>query len=246
MRLVRKITIAWLLAFCATLSVAACAPYSAADGTRTDEHNISIFVTSNGWHSEIVVARAQLPAGAIPEAADFPDALYLSFGWGDAEYYPAPRKSLGMTLSAALLPTPAVVHLAGLPAHPRDIFPGDEVIEVRVSAEGFRALTAYLAGSFARGGEARVQALSPGLYSFSRFYPASGKFHLFNTCNTWTARGVQQGGLPVQIFGTWSAEDLMAQLRRAVQARRDGDSDWDSVSSNAAPKAADRATAFET
>ena len=219
MRPVRINPFAWLLAFCAALSVAACAPYSAAEGTRTDEHSISIFITSNGWHSEIVVTRSQFPAGAIPETADFPDALYLSFSWGDAEYYPAPRKSLGMTLSAALLPTPAVVHLAGLPAHPRDIFPGNEVIEVKVSAEGFRALIAYLAGSFARGGEARTQALSPGLYSFSSFYPATGEFHLFNTCNTWTARGLQQGGLPVQIFGTWTAEDLMAQVRSFATRR---------------------------
>ncbi len=256
MRRGRTIAIAWLLVFCAGLSAGACQPSrvdalpgenelmrnSAADGKRADARTISIYVTSNGWHSEIAFARAHLPAGAIPEAADFPAARYLSFGWGDAEYYPAPEKDLGMTLSAALLPTPAVVHLAGLPAHPSDIFPGDEVIEMKISAEGFRKLTAYLDASFARGGKARARAVTPGLYGFSQFYPATGKFHLFNTCNSWTAKGLEQSGLPVTVFGTWTAEDLMAQLRRAVEGRLGSDD----ASRKAAHISGDPAPAFET
>ncbi|MBT3627914.1 MAG: DUF2459 domain-containing protein [Rhodospirillaceae bacterium] len=232
MRPGKTITIARLLAFCAAISVAACQPsWVALPASETapvqpagvDESEIVIYVMSNGWHSEIVVARAELPAGAVPEAADFPGAPYLSFGWGDAVYYPAPDKDLGMTLSAALLPTPAVVHLAGLPGHPSDIFSGNELIELKISAEGFRALTAYLDASFARDGAARAQAVTPGLHSFSAFYPATGSFHLFNTCNSWTAKGLEQSGLPVRVFGTWSAEDLMAQLRQAVEGRLDGD-----------------------
>ncbi|MDE0205085.1 MAG: DUF2459 domain-containing protein, partial [Candidatus Tectomicrobia bacterium] len=43
-----------------------------------------IHVTSNGWHTAIVVpAQALADSGAIPEAADFPDAAFLEFGWGD-------------------------------------------------------------------------------------------------------------------------------------------------------------------
>ena len=51
--------------------------------------------------------------GLLPEAADFPDAAFLEFGWGDRTYYPAKKKTLGMTLAAALVPTPAVMHMAG-------------------------------------------------------------------------------------------------------------------------------------
>jgi uncharacterized protein (TIGR02117 family) len=180
---------------------------------RRDEAGVSIHVVSNGWHTGIVVARAALPAGAIPEAADFPDAPYLEFGWGDAEYYPTPRPTLGMALRAALVPSPAVVHLVGLPGHPRDVFPTAEVVELRLSPTGFRKLVDYLDDTFARGGAERVPASAPGLYRFSLFYPAKGEFHLFNTCNTWTARALEAAGWPVQVSGTVRAEDLMAQVR---------------------------------
>ena len=34
----------------------------------------TIYVTSNGWHTGIAIARADLPPGLVPEAADFPNA----------------------------------------------------------------------------------------------------------------------------------------------------------------------------
>ena len=154
----------------------------------------TIFVTSNGWHSSIVVPRKSLPPGTLPEAADFPDAAYLGLGWGDAEYYLARQPTFDMTLRAALGPTPAVVHLAGLRSHPSNVFPKDEVVALRISADKFRNLIGYLDGSFARDGAKRASSIAPGLHAFSHFYRANGKFHLFNTCNTWTARGLQAAG----------------------------------------------------
>jgi uncharacterized protein (TIGR02117 family) len=180
---------------------------------ESGEKSTTIYVTSNGWHSAIVVLQALLPPGAIPEAADFPRAIYLSLSWGDAEYFPVRRPTIGMKLRAALQPTPAVIHLAGLQSHPRDAFPLDEVVELKIPAHGFRTLVAYLDSTFARDGAERAQSIAPGLYSFSLFYPAEGDFHLFNTCNTWTARGLKAGGWPIRVSGTMSAEDLMAQVR---------------------------------
>ena len=86
---------------------------------------------------------------------------------------------------------------------------------MRLSSNGLRQLIAYLDASFDR---ETARETSQGLYLFSRFYPATGEFHLFNTCNTWTARGLQQGGLAIQVFGTSWAEDLMAQVRRVAGA----------------------------
>jgi uncharacterized protein (TIGR02117 family) len=213
----------WLLILCIGLSLGACGLSRAEPepgDAAPEQGEVTIFVTSNGWHSEIVVPRALLPAGAIAEAADFPDARYLSFGWGDETYYPESDPSFAMTLNAAFLPTPAVVHLAGLAAHPGEVFPADEVIELRLSSDGFARLTAYLDASFARQSEEPARTASPGLYDFSRFYPATGEFHLFNTCNTWTARGLQEGGLAVKVFATVRAEDLMAQVRRIAAGYR--------------------------
>jgi len=173
----------------------------------------TIFVTSNGWHSSIVIARSDLPPGRIPETANFPQARLLEFGWGDAEYYPAERTTIAMTLRAALLPTPAVMHVAGLNADPASFFAESEVIAVQIGDQSFSHLIGFIDASFERTGAARAEASGPGLYAESRFYPATGRFHLRNTCNTWTARALATAGLDVRAAGISRAEALMHQVR---------------------------------
>ena len=177
---------------------------------------LTIFVTSNGWHSSIVFARADLPPGRVPEAADFPDARYLEFGWGDAEYYPAKDATVGMALSAALVPTPAVVHVAGLLVEPARRYPKAEVVPISIDAQGLGRLVDFIDATFARSGGPRAAATGPGLYAASLFYPAVGQFHLFNTCNTWTARALAAAGFDVSASGTSRAEALMQQVRVLV------------------------------
>lgn len=125
-----------------------------------------------------------------------------------------------MTLRAAFQPTPAVVHLSGLRSHPKDIIPKDEVVELRISDDRLRQLIGYLDHTFARVGAKRASSIAPGLYAFSHFYRANGEFHLFNTCNTWTARGLQVAGWPIQVSGVVAAEDLMAQVRQLTERQR--------------------------
>ena len=211
--------------FLLALALAACAVEPAAPppaetarppstaATRT------IFVTSNGWHSSIVLARTDLTAGRIPEAADFPQARFLEFGWGDAEYYPAGRVTLGMTLRAALVPTSSVVHVVGLPVAPARRYPKAEVVALSLDAAGLGRLVDFIDASFERGGQARATATGPGLYPTSRFYPAVGSYHLFNTSNTWTARALAAAGFDVAERGTIRAEDLMRQVRPLAKSR---------------------------
>ena len=176
-----------------------------------------IYVASNGWHSAIFLARSTIPLGSIPELADFPDATFIGFGWGDAAYFPEPDPGISTLLSAAFQPTPSVVHVTGLSSHPRDAFPEGEVIRVRLSAHGFRKLLGFLNAAFARSGAARASVYAPGLHSYSKFYPAQGEFHLFNNCNSWTARGIAVAGLPLDADTIFRAESLMASLREIAK-----------------------------
>ncbi|MDP6352136.1 MAG: DUF2459 domain-containing protein, partial [Alphaproteobacteria bacterium] len=183
-------------------------------GTKT-----VIFVTSNGWHSGIVIARGDLPPDRLPETADFPNARFVEFGWGDADFYPAKQVTLGKMLRAALVPTPAVVHVVGLRAEPALAFPKAEVVSLPIGAENFDRLVDFIDASFERSGAARATATGPGLYAASRFYPATGSFHLFNTCNTWTARALAAAGFDVGAPGTSRAEALMQQVRALVKTQ---------------------------
>jgi uncharacterized protein (TIGR02117 family) len=182
-------------------------------GEDAQARTFTVIVSSNGWHTDITIARSDIPDDLIPERADFPAATFLQFGWGDADYYTEPKPGMFTTLGAAF-PGPAVMHVAGLSRRPSETFAGVEEVAVTLDRETFERLIAYLHDSFARGGEARVASTAPGVYSFSRFYPATGEFHLFNTCNTWTARGLAAAGLNISVSGVKEAGDVMGQLRK--------------------------------
>ncbi|MDE0203400.1 MAG: DUF2459 domain-containing protein [Rhodospirillaceae bacterium] len=205
------------LALCAAL-LATCetAPPPIApddDGPRTR----LIQVASNGWHTAIVVpAPAFAATGLLPEAEDFPRARFLEFGWGDRVYYPAKEKTVGMTLAAALVPTPAVMHMAGLAAAPRDGGSIREVVTVGLTQAGLLNLIEALAAEFERPVGGRAASVARGLYPGSRFYNARGSFHLFNTCNTWTARMLRAAGIALSPSGIVTADELMTRLRAAL------------------------------
>ena len=157
------------------------------------------------------------PPDRLPETADFPEARFIESGWGDAVFFPAKQVTLGMTLRAALVPTPAVVHVVGLRVEPARFFPEAEVVSLPIDDENFGRPVDFIDASFERSGAARAAATGPGLYATSLFYPAKGRFHLFNTCNTWTARALAAAGFDVSAWGTLRAEALMRQVRALVR-----------------------------
>ncbi|MFP6746671.1 MAG: DUF2459 domain-containing protein [Alphaproteobacteria bacterium] len=200
------------LAVVLALLVNACAgPVPASPGKAGGK--ITIFVTSNGWHTGLVMAKTDIPPGLLPEVADFAEAVYVEFAWGDAKFYPAKVTTALMTMRAALLPTPAVMHVVGLWTAPERYFPEAEIVTLSVGRADFRNLVEFIHGGFERSGAQRVAASAPGLYPSSGFYPATGRFHLFNTCNTWTARALRAAGFKIKATGTTQAEALMQQVR---------------------------------
>ena len=171
-----------------------------------------IWVVSNGWHSGVLLARTDVPAEVIPEIADLPHAQFFEFGWGDAEFYPAREAGAWLALRAAF-PGPAVLHLAGLPDHPARLWPEVTILPFAVDAEGLRGLLGFLRNSFDRAGAGRAVVTARGIYPFSFFYPATGRFHIFNTCNSWTAQALTAMGLGAALAGVNTASDLINRIR---------------------------------
>lgn len=171
---------------------------------------IAIYLVSHGWHTGIVVKRADIPEGLWLERRDFPQAEYLEVGWGDREFYRSADPGLWVTLKAAFWPTASVLHVVGFRGPSAEYFRGSEVIELALPRAGFERLVRYVHDAHARDG-ARAAPLGPGLYGDSRFYPARETFHLFRTCNVWTARALRAAGVPVRDAITM--EGLMSQAR---------------------------------
>lgn len=173
----------------------------------------TIFVASNGWHSAIFLPRERIVPGVLPLIDDFPEAAYIGFGWGDAEYFPARDPGFTTLLSAALLPTPSVLHVTGLRQTPREAYPNDQIVTLKITRSGYSKLMAYIADSFVHTMPHNMKPIAPGLDPHSRFYRAKGEFHLFNTCNSWTAQGLVAAGVPIDADGVIRAEDLMSQIQ---------------------------------
>lgn len=211
-------SLAWL--HCVIILVG-CAPLPSlppiSDGPSIDAVN----VVSDGWHAAIVVRRAHLvETGLIPEAGDFPSATFIEFGWGDRAYYPAREKTLRMTLDAALRPTPAVMYMAGR-ARPLEVVYGSaDVVPVAMTRQTFWHMVDTLSGYFDRDEGARSGPVARGPYPHSNFYLAHGGFHLFNNCNTWTARILRAGGVNLSPAGIITAGQLMSSLRSAIAANQ--------------------------
>jgi len=209
----------WVAGRIRTLALAALlatlAPAAFAEDAAT-----TIFVTSTGWHTGLVLARADLPAGSIPEAATFPaDVRWFEFGWGSAEYYPlhAPGPLDAMRAATG---SAAVMHVVGLTIPVERMFPAMEVVPLRLTRAQFIRLVAEIDAAFARDGKPLATSSGPGLYTFSRFYPATGRFTLAHTCNTWVAEALQGAGLAVTSAGVERADDVLRQLRRSSQTGR--------------------------
>jgi uncharacterized protein (TIGR02117 family) len=172
---------------------------------------VAVHLVVHEWHTGIAIRRADIPAGIWPESRDFPQAEYLEVGWGDRDFYQGREQGPWGMLRAALWPTPSVLHVAGVQGRLPQTFPASEIVQLTLPAEGFQALLRHVHDAFQRAGAAAAAPLGPGLYGDSRFYPARESFHLFRTCNVWTARALQAAGLPVRDAIT--KEGLMTQAR---------------------------------
>lgn len=185
----------------------------AAPAAATDRTVVAVNI---GWHVGLAFPVEHVDPAAFPEVADFPDARWIEVGWGDAAFYRDPDPDLGTTLKAALVPTPAVLHLVAMPAEPARYLPKAEVVAIPLDDAQYRRLVAYVSGHVDRGGRPRAEAIGSGLYPVSRFYPAHGEFSLNRTCNTWVAQALAAAGLPVDPDGVARASTLMTRLRVAL------------------------------
>lgn len=182
-------------------------------GTRT------VYAVNLGWHTGIAVDRLDLSWRTLPEFVDFPTAAWLEIGWGDEQFYRTPDPDIGILFSAAITPTPAVLHVVGLPVDPEQYFRRSEVLAVPLEEAEFDRLISFIYGSFRRTDAERATAVGDGLHANSKFYPALGEFHLLNTCNTWVAEAFAYAGLAVDPKEVIRASTVMERLRRAVGLR---------------------------
>jgi uncharacterized protein (TIGR02117 family) len=180
---------------------------------------ITAWVFDHGWHTAIVVRRADVDRALWPEVDDFSETTFVEVAWGNREFYMARPATPWLAIKAAVLNSGSVLHVVGFGAPVASYFAQSEVVELRLSRRGFDAMTRFIHEEYQRDQEDRPLRLERGLYGTSWFYAARSSYHLFNTCNTWVARALSTAGLAVTPSGVMTADDVMRQVGRVGASR---------------------------
>ncbi len=186
-------------------------------GDPIDPNGASLLVVNHGYHSGLILTRQTLETHASPMGriwlADFPDADWFEFGWGDQGFYSGVPTwsdlSIGVAARALLIPSPSVMHIATEAGDPKQVFSRSDLLELRLSDQAMALLVTSI-----EAGAASNKATGPGLYLNSLFYPGQGSYTAFNTCNSWVSQRLRAAGLASGAAPSLFSGGLLWDLRR--------------------------------
>ena len=170
---------------------------------------VEAYVMSNGVHTDYVFP---LRAAAIDWSQLFlpshprevpPDAEFIAIGWGDREFYLNTPTWSDLTVTRAFGAlrggNRALLHVTWL----RRADLRGSVWRLPLSVPQYAALAGHVHAALPG---ARAVPIAGAHYDGNdAFYEAIGSYHLFETCNTWTGRGLRRAGVPM---GRWTPFDF--------------------------------------
>ncbi|MCS6780090.1 MAG: DUF2459 domain-containing protein [Geminicoccaceae bacterium] len=212
--------LAALLLVAALVSILAACAREPPAAVGTSDGLQPLLVVRHAWHTGVIVRAEDLPAHS-PFRLAFPAADWLELGWGDRLYYPHPDPPWWLALRAALWPTASAVNLT---AHrgPATAIPGEELLLLEASSAGIARLHERAVAALERDAAGRPIPIGLGRGPDSLFWASHEPFHLFRTCNRWTAELLRAAGLPVEPLGTVTTGDLFRQLEPVARRLRRG------------------------
>jgi len=200
----------------------ACAPLPPVTPADTPRSGPFVYLVNHGWHVGIAVEQGKVSPAIWPESAEFSGFRYLEVGWGDADYYPAARGTIGLALKAAFSSKGSVLHVAGFDAAPPEFFGRSTIIEVPLSRRGLEYLTRFIHATYVLDDSGRPVIVAPGIYGHGAFYQATGRYRLRDNSNNWTARALAVAGCPIDAAGAITAGGIMHEAHRFGRVIRGG------------------------
>jgi hypothetical protein len=182
---------------------------------------VEIHILNNGFHTDLAVPRARLEAGEGPLAQasrTLGPGDWVLIGWGDAKFFVDESPMEGRLLDGARAffrpGNPSVVMLDPEAGDPGRRFPPDRRRTVRLSQSGFDTMRSRIETSLAlEGGRPRLTTARPG--ADARFFASRETFWIGYICNSWMARVLNAGGVPVRPMRAVTAGEVIASLDRA-------------------------------
>jgi uncharacterized protein (TIGR02117 family) len=197
---IRKIAKFWLLALLGMLMVAV---IGAVTPTKWFYHQqsdctVPIYISSvNNFHAEIIVPvsnetfdwRQQLDLQQLGQESD--QYQYLSFGWGDRQFFMNAAYDPLTIFDVLFLPGPSVMHVWGHPEPQLQLGDKFALKRVNLSKAEYLRLAQFINDGFQRVANDQINYLQPGFYQNSGFYEAKGSYSIWRNCNAWTAEALR-------------------------------------------------------
>lgn len=166
------------------------------------EGDITIYLRTNGVHTSFIFPLANeiidwknyaSPSHTLSKKEDFE---YISFGWGDLEFYTKTPEwddlRFPVAFQAVFLSKPSALHVEFLDVirfnHP--------TLPVKITRAQYRDLSQYVINTFQKNNSGEVQQVEGLHYDrLDAFYRANRSLHFFYTCNTWVNNGLKYADL---------------------------------------------------
>jgi len=173
--------------------------FSVSGYSPNNSSNYQIYFIKQNWHTAIVFDVNDLDSQTFREFNYFKDYRMTDIGWGDEEFYQYPGFDSGLAFKALFYPTPSTLRVEGLNLSKEEYFNLSEiVIELVITDEQFKKICDYINKTFLEDDAGNTSILSRSGAGKIIFYKANGSYHLFNTCNTWLAKGLKEAGIEIE------------------------------------------------
>lgn len=172
-----------------------------------DEKIIEIFLQASDIHTDIVLPYEnelinwEEFVSSKHSLSTSQNTNYISFGWGDLEFYKNTPQWDDLTpktaIKALFFKTPSALHVEFLDVLP----PAEETISINVTPEQYKKLSVFILTSFETDENDNLRPI-PDLH-YNRqdaFFHAEGSLNLFKTCNTWTNNALKDAGMPACLW----------------------------------------------
>jgi uncharacterized protein (TIGR02117 family) len=173
----------------------------------------SIYIVKRGGHTGVAIASADWPDRNWSVLADFPGSDYLEFGWGEERFYQAEPETVWLGIRAALWANASVVHVIGVRSPIADNIYANEVVEVRVSADGLRRMAEAIQREFTERSPVATPVSLSAAPKPNRFYSAKRRFFFPRMCNWWIASRLEEANCPIEPWSVVTAGQVMRRVR---------------------------------
>ena len=173
-----------------------------------------VYLSANMLHADIAIPVNSLSLQQfefLREAGfplDNPNLEYLVIGWGSRAFYTSTKDYSDIEFETVWLAATgdrSVMHVS--PS--RDLSGIEDMIELKISENGFTRLVTFISNSFAKGNRGPV-LVNGATFGFGDvFYEGRGHFNLFNPCNVWVSEGLREAGLAA---GVWTPTTYSLRL----------------------------------